>query len=115
MAEHGFLGIGGERDAARRTYIHAGVALDAFRRVEDRLGVAIEAALGFFVTRKLVEAEFDLLLAVGQRERFRRLRNDVTLVIYDGAVVRPFVYAHLLRDQIDEGIEPLGEQVLAVT
>src|SRR6185503_10346471 len=59
-AEVCFLAVLGERDAVEGTDVDAGVALDAERRREYRLHVAIQTALRFLVADQPIEPELDL-------------------------------------------------------
>ena len=63
------LAVLGEGDAVHRADVDAGVALDAQLAGEDRLNVAIEAALGFEIGELVVIAELDLGPDVLQRDR----------------------------------------------
>src|SRR5487761_2241648 len=58
-AQVGLVAIAGERDAVGRADVDAGIALDALAGVEDRLHVAVQAALRFLPRRLHIEAEFD--------------------------------------------------------
>src|SRR5829696_2773474 len=58
-----------EGDAIRRADVDAGIAFDAQAGREDRLDIAVEAALGFGIGERPVEAELDLDLDILERYR----------------------------------------------
>ena len=95
-AQVGFLAVRGEGDAVHRADVDAGVALDAQLAGEDRLHVAIEAAVGLLQRQFEVIAELDLGLDVAQRHHLFAMRHPVTPVERDLVVVAPLVDAHLL-------------------
>ena len=65
----GFLAVLREGDAIHRADVDAGVAFDAKIAREDRLHVAIQAALRFLEAECTVETEFDFGTNVFQRNR----------------------------------------------
>src|SRR4029079_5197110 len=66
-AKVGLIAVGGEGDAVGGADVDAGVALDARAGREDRLHVAVEAALRLLPGRRDVEAELHLNLDAAQR------------------------------------------------
>jgi len=61
-----FLAVAGDGEALHRTHIDAGVAFDSFRRDEDGLNIAVEAALYFVGCLLGREAEFHLDIQIGE-------------------------------------------------
>ena len=112
------FGVGREGDAVHRADVYAGVALDAELLGEDRLHVAVQAALGFLQAQPRIETQFHLDLDVVQRLRLVGVGHDEALRRIVFRIVAPLMHAHLLADEIHAGrraillqILPLAEQV----
>src|SRR4029077_19876743 len=99
--EVGLLAILRDGQALDRADVDARVALDAQRRSEDRLDVAVEAALN--LARRLLSREPDLYLGADALESSRQL--DVLHALAGRGVVivvvAPLGETHLLTHQID--------------
>src|ERR1039457_4761617 len=103
-AKIGLITVLGDGQALHGADVDARVALDAQRRLEDSLDVAVEAALD--LARGLLGGEADLDLGADALEPARQL--DVLHPLARGrvvvVVVAPLRESHLLADQVD----PLG-------
>src|SRR6185312_3047228 len=103
------LAVGGEGDAVHRADVDAGVALDAELRREDRLNIAIEAALGLEIGQLVVEAELDLDPDVLEDDLLVLERDAVAEIVRDVVVVAPLVDAHLLAGEVDGRRRPVAD------
>ena len=102
-AQFVLLAVGGEADALRGADVDAGIALYAGLESKYRLNVAVEAALGLGAGHEGIEAHFQFELDVLEG-LFQRLdRHLLALLLRHLVVVAPFVDAHLLADQVDQG------------
>ena len=90
------LAVLGERNTVHRADIDAGIAFDAFRRVEYGLYVAVKTALCLKKGQAPIEPELYFDIDVFECDFGRRVRNFVTHVIRNIVGIAPLVNAHLL-------------------
>ncbi len=108
-----FFAVFREGYAIHRANIDAGVAFDAFWRIEYGLHVAVQTALRFKKGLTLVKAELHFDVDVFERDFGRRMRDFVTYVVRNIVRVAPLVNPHLLAENLHVGRRPLID-VLAV-